>query len=469
MVLYVTFCSMFVACNQTESGRKTNADSTQTTRQLTEEAARQWQQDQADSAMATLLTAADYGRGCRDALTRYRLHALFSTIYESKNLSQQQQYHQRMMLAEAEKLGNSQLQSEAHSRIAATHMVTGQLDSAATEARIALQTARKDTLDYRAQTLLLLCQIYLQQEQADSASYYLVQARSVWPGVTDTDLYRLSHVYVLSAENDTRQLMALLRRYADDGSIYARTEMLRLQLAVLEQDGRWNEALAVSKRMTALTDSVADAEASASMTRIHALQHEQQLQLAEERSQKELAAQRARHSMLIIGVLLLLLAACVTGLFYRRRATLAHAGQIEAMRLAEEVQANAEQVKAENLQLQKLYYEHLYAIILPILNARRSKNGHINLEEDAWTLIERNTDMVLLGFTTRLRRQHPTLSVEDMRFCCLIMMRVPNAILADIYGIASTSVAMRKQRMKKKFDDIMHEQTLENYLNQYGL
>ena len=162
-----------------------------------------------------------------------------------------------------------------------------------------------------------------------------------------------------------------------------------------------------------------------------------------------------------------MLAAAVAGLFYRHKARIAHARELEAMRLSEVAQANENLVREENIKLQRLYYEHLYAIILPILNAHRGKSGHINLEESSWELIEKNTDMVLPGFTSRLRRQHPTLTIEDVRFCCLLMMRVPNALLADVYGIAPSSVAVRKQRMKKKLDNDIENQTIENYLNQY--
>ena len=137
------------------------------------------------------------------------------------------------------------------------------------------------------------------------------------------------------------------------------------------------------------------------------------------------------------------------------------------MRLSEAAQVNENLVREENIKLQRLYYEHLYAIILPILNTHRGKSGHINLEESSWELIEKNTDMVLPGFTSRLRKQHPTLTTEDVRFCCLLMMRVPNALLADVYGIAPASVAVRKQRMKKKLDSDIQNQTIEDYLNQY--
>ncbi|MBQ0048076.1 MAG: hypothetical protein KBT33_11350 [Prevotellaceae bacterium] len=166
-------------------------------------------------------------------------------------------------------------------------------------------------------------------------------------------------------------------------------------------------------------------------------------------------------------VLVLLLTACVLVLVFRKKAIIAHTNELEAMRIADESQANEAIVKEENIQLQKLYYEHLYAIILPILNANRGKTGHINLEESSWELIEKNTDMVLPHFTTKLRHNHQSLSNEDVRFCCMIMMRVPNAILADVYGIATSSVAIRKQRMKKKLDADIHEQTIENYLGQY--
>ena len=199
------------------------------------------------------------------------------------------------------------------------------------------------------------------------------------------------------------------------------------------------------------------------MARIHVLQHEQQM--ANMRAEQE--AERVQMLTVVVIILLLLLAAAIAGLTYRRKARIAHARELEAMRLSEVAQENENMVREENIKLQQLYYEHLFAIILPILNANRGKSGHINLEESSWELIEKNTDMVLPGFTTRLRRQHPTLTTEDVRFCCLLMMRVPNSLLADVYGIASSSVAVRKQRMKKKLDSDVQNQTIENYLHQY--
>lgn len=458
-----------LSCGRLSDSRNGGADSTYQTRLLTEQGQQLMNADNADSALVVLLNAVDYSRGCQDHMARYKLYALMSKYYERRNLTLQQQTFQQRMLEEAEQMGNEQLASEAYCRIATAEMVSGRLDQAATKARTALALASKDSLDYRAQALLLLCQIYLQKEHADSARYFLDSAVSVSPQAGKTDLFRLSNAYVLSIEGNDQRLEPLLRCYLPESSLYGRAELLRLLLAVHEEGGRWQDALDDSKQLTELSDSISALESAEATARIHALQHDHQMQLAEERQQAQLSAERAHYYLVVIIILLLLLVACLVGLFYRRRAVMAHARELEAMRLAEQVQSEADEMKTENIQLQKLYYEHLYAIILPILNARRKDSGHINLEEDSWRLIEQNTDMVLPGFTKRLRRLHPTLSKEDLRFCCLIMMRVPNAILSDIYGIAASSVAVRKQRMKKKFDNIMNEQTLEDYLNQYSI
>ena len=111
----------------------------------------------------------------------------------------------------------------------------------------------------------------------------------------------------------------------------------------------------------------------------------------------------------------------------------------------------------------------IWKIILPILNAERTKTGYIDLKEKSWRLIETNTDLVLPHFTTKLRKNHPTLGDEDVRFCCLVAMQVPNPIIANVYGIAPSSVSVRKQRMKKKLDEGVINETLESYLYKYSL
>ena len=300
-------------------------------------------------------------------------------------------------------------------------------------------------------------------DAGDSVVFYIEKAERTDPAVRHTDLYRITRLYGLDLQHRYAEMMALLPGYIKESGIHARAEMVRLRMYRHEETLQWQTAYADAIQLMEISDSIAKAENAEHTAQIHALQHERQMEL--QRAVRE--AERARMFALLSVVLLLLLAASLMGLFYRRKARIAHAKELEALRLSEMAQANESNIREENIRLQRLYYEHLYAIILPILNAHRGKSGHINLEESSWVLIEKNTDMVLPGFTSRLRKQHPTLTTEDVRFCCLLMMRVPNALLADVYGIAPSSVAVRKQRMKKKLDSDVQNQTIENYLNQY--
>ena len=422
-----------------------------------------------DAALVSLLNELDKCQATGDQEKRYDLYSQIAAEYEKKNLTELQKHYQLKMLSEAEAISKNNkkhgymLMAEALQQLATAYLVEGKLDSALIEAHQAYQLAPKDTLDFRAQTLLLLAQIHLMAENGDSVQRYITEAERIYPQVAQTELYRITHAYGLDLQGKDEDLMTVLPTYISESGIHGQAELTRLLMYHHQEAKRWQEAYNEAINLMDITDSIARTETSDNMARIHELQHERQMEF----QRAERKAEQAQLYVIIIAVLLLLLAASVAGLFYRRKAQIAHAKELEAMRLSEVAQINENLVREENIKLQRLYYEHLYAIILPILNAHRGKSGHINLEESSWELIEKNTDMVLPGFTSRLRKQHPTLTIEDVRFCCLLMMRVPNALLADVYGIAPSSVAVRKQRMKKKLDSDIQNQTIENYLNQY--
>lgn len=417
-----------------------------------------------DNALLHLLDAVDASKECTDANIRYVIYNKVADVYECKALFSLQQDYQKLMFEEAWKLKDSTKQAETMQRMALTENALGNTEEALVKAVESYRITPQDTLDFRAQTLLLASQFCMTLEKTDSADYYLQEAVKVWPKVQTTDLYRLTKVCLLSAKGLDDEIESLVGSFKPMENVFSDVEISRVLLYSQENKGNIKGALITAKRMLELSDSIRQIESSESTVRIHSLQHENQQQ----QHLAEMASSRSRFFLVISIILALLLVVAVLALIYRKRSIVAHEKELEAMKLAEVAQYDEEQVRQENIALQKRYYEHLYAIILPIMNAHRSKSGHIDLEEDSWILIEKNTDMVLPRFTSRLRNNHPMLSVEDIRFCCLIAMRVPNSILADIYGIASTSVSVRKQRMKKKLDSLMSEQTLESYLGQFA-
>ena len=54
---------------------------------------------------------------------------------------------------------------------------------------------------------------------------------------------------------------------------------------------------------------------------------------------------------------------------------------------------------------------------------------------------------------------------EELRFCCLIKMELPMALLAEIYHIAKGSISRKKMRLKEK----MHitEQSFDEFISAF--
>lgn len=459
--ILLSACVLLASCTGNGIGWGSSSDSTAVTRSFLEKG-KAIKEENADSALALILNAVDYCHGCEPQL-RYDVYKTISEMYEAKNLCDQQQKYQRLMADAAHEMDDKQKEAEAFLRISMTDMTMGELDKSLADARKACELALADSLEFKANCQLVQTQVFLQKENADSADFHLKAAKQICSQIVKGEMYRLSEAYVLSAMNENGKMEATINEYKADGSVFLSAELTRLLMSTHESQGNWQKAYQDATELQKLTDSISQKETSESMARVHELQHEQQM----ERNRAERESERATLFLTVAVVLFLLLLASLAALFFRKKAIVAHAHELEALQLADDRLASETIVKEENRQLHKLYYEHLYAIILPILNANRGKSGSINLKEHSWKLIEENTDMVLPGFTSKLRRKHPSLSTEDVRFCCLVSMRVPNSVIADVYGIAPSSVSTRKHRMKKKLDADINEQTIEEYLGQY--
>ena len=91
--------------------------------------------------------------------------------------------------------------------------------------------------------------------------------------------------------------------------------------------------------------------------------------------------------------------------------------------------------------------------------------NRIHLEETDWNELFQTTNELFYGFVSRLEKEYPDLSKEDIGFCCLVKINVSMNDLADIYCISKAGVTKKKTRMKKEKFGITDKATsLETFL-----
>lgn len=93
------------------------------------------------------------------------------------------------------------------------------------------------------------------------------------------------------------------------------------------------------------------------------------------------------------------------------------------------------------------------------------------IKEEQWPSIINIVNVLYNNYAVRLRAEYPVLTEEDIRYCCLIVLRLTTSNIAALMSVSSTSVSKRKQRIKEKMDkvnsELFNEQSLENYLWSY--
>lgn len=107
----------------------------------------------------------------------------------------------------------------------------------------------------------------------------------------------------------------------------------------------------------------------------------------------------------------------------------------------------------------------------PVLNDL-SKNPRY-IEASQWSAIIHAVNQLFDDFSVRLHIDYPSLTEEDICYCCLLKLRLSNGTISSLMGISPSSVTKRKQRIKEKLnqhlsDKLEAENLLEVYLWKYN-
>lgn len=467
---YIILTALLAVSCTASSSRDTDENASNATAEsLLSQAQAAFDAEDNDSAFSLLLKAEPYIQGQASNDFAYDYYDLLARLYERKNLFdlQEQTLQKKLNATEGEEqLGKT---AETCFEMGVARFAQERHQAAAESLHSAIRHASPDSIQFIAQCYVVLSQIYLQTSQIDSMENALHNAVRTDPSIAQNTVFQLAQVYMLYEKGDKKSAEEKINGYLPESDIYFKTELLNLLATIHEEQGAQQAAINDLRQVIALNDSAAQMEASENTVRIHRLRHEEQIRTAQLREERMEAEAKTRTMTLLTVIMAVVGAGAWTALWLSKKAKKARIAELQALHLAQDAQTAEEQMRLLNQELQKRYYQHLYAIILPILNAKQTKTGFIDLNDKEWKLIEDNTNLVLPGFTRKLRKDHPLLADDDIRFCCLVAMQVPNPVIANIYGIAPASVSVRKQRMKKKLDEAIANETLEKYLEKYSL
>lgn len=124
-----------------------------------------------------------------------------------------------------------------------------------------------------------------------------------------------------------------------------------------------------------------------------------------------------------------------------------------------------EAIEIELLNQSVEYYKRLNALTVPILMKSRNSQGAMHLKKEEWDIIMQNTDACFNDFTLRLKNTYPQLTLEEVRFACLLKMELSLSLLSEVYHIAKSSISRKKMRLKEKMQ--IENTTLDDFIKQF--
>ena len=343
----------------------------------------------------------------------------------------------------------------------------------------ALTYMASGTLTATVHNELYLSRIYLEQGQADSAFHYVDNAIHNNLSHKETPILHLQKGYIfaslLQADSAVHYILPILPNV----SLKQRTEAYRRLFEMYRKKKDVKQESHYMRKYIRSHDSLSTERKEMVIGKI---QDMQEYKLQRERANKA-EMETAHHKLIFyrivvaLGLVILILLLLLHRIRTHKQKLTEELKETQWMRMEEslkrkeaEVALAHEQERLKQQEIDRLhksveYYQQLNAITLPSLLRKRNSQGALHLTEEEWDIIQQNTDTCFDRFTTRLKERYPQLTEEELRFCCLIKMNLPLAMLSEIYHIAKGSISRRKMRLKEKMhiENISFDEFIEAF------
>lgn len=394
---------------------------------------------------------------------QFRLNMEMCRIYRYKSMEQEEDHCLKKALSLAIALNDSMLLSETFYNLSLS--LVAEKDYA--KSKLLLRKAISLLPDKECKTTSRyyneMSNIYTYEQKTDTALYYLDLAIATSQEKDDLPYYNMKKGNLFFTMNKPDSAEHYLMLDIDQLTLVQKVEVLHKMYRLEKDLGLQSQAVRYLEMHVMYRDSADVIRIEDHHERMNNIQSYKRQRKKADQAEMELAHNKVIFYR-VVSISLLVIFSLITISFVkeRRKRKLEQQLQKEKLYAMEvhnrqqetEMRLLMEQEKLEKIEIKKLnqtigYYKSLNAITVPAF-LKKQKGTMLHLTDEEWGTVVRNTNACFDNFTNRLQNEHPQLTEEDIRFCCLIKMELSISLLSKIYHIANGSISRKKIRLKEK-------------------
>jgi hypothetical protein len=296
--------------------------------------------------------------------------------------------------------------------------------------------------------------IYESDNRIKEALFYKNKSQEVKRNRRDIQAVNLYRAILFGKQNmpDSARRYAQLAIKGDDQFV---ADLAYAFLSIPEaKEGRYSDALNLSKNSERIFDSF--------LSRIHSaeMQQKYEKEKLENENNRLKIIQKEHQFYLLMSAFFLFLMLIVIYIIRvnskRKNEKTTHENRMirlqqENLLLKQQQEISALREKEAVLR-ESLFKKINFFNKLPSLNGEEhnhhNKQGKIKITNNDWQELINSIRDVYPEFLQKLKQLAPTLSDDDVRFCCLLKINVNMQDLSDIYCVSKAAITKRKYRLK---------------------
>lgn len=329
----------------------------------------------------------------------------------------------------------------------------GKTEEALENYKSVLSSAKKEDIDLKIQTLNRLSFFYESLGDLKEALRYKKEEQNLQNSRTEvpTRNLNLATLYFKQNELDSAYHYAKIAMSGNDS--YVASIAYSLMHKINEKQGRFVESLSNLKNELRLKELFYSGVTSNKMQ-----QKYQEEKFKNENNELKIKQQQ-QNIFLIITIFITFLIVVVFAFVWReneRKNEKAKLKNEELLLKNENLLLRQKQEISALREKESMLRESLFKRIsvfnkvpsLSVEDADSEKHNKIRLNESDWAELISGVSEVYPNFIDKLREKAPSLTEEDIRFCCLLKISVDMQDLSDIYCVSKSAITKRKYRLK---------------------